>query len=381
MRNQPSGSNTSRPLAAVVALHQEGPAEPQLAGLADAAGRPVSGSTTCASKPGRRPAERAPLVLGQVRLVVRRRRHTLPASVMPEHRVAQLRVGRRDVARQDRPEVARAGSTRGPTRERRVGGKVGDGLGEAVDHRRPLALEHVEDAGRGRGVRADEPRPGDQGAEQRVGEPADPEERRVREQHLVGVVPPELVEVVEVADQRAVGVDHSLRLAGRARGVDDDHAVRRRDIRLRRREHVGVDRPSAESSSDATVHPGWTRRVVGRERDLAQRRHRRRQQRRRRGRGRARRWRAQRGGVVVRAVRGRAQEELDVGVAQQPAQLGRRRERAERNASPHRCGPRPARTRRSRPPFGCSSPTCVPLPAPTAIRARASRPTGSRRRA
>ena len=176
-----------------------------------------------------------------------------------------------------------------------------------------------------------------------------------------------------MADQRAVGVDHALGCAGGARGVDDDHAIRRGHLGLRgdrgRRRRRPPPSPPATPPSTPDGRAGSS---VAKP-DLAQRRHRRRPATAARRTGRARRWpAAQGGGIVVRAIRGRAQEDFDVGGAQQVAQLGRRREGAERNASPRRCGRRPATTRRSRPPFGCSSPTWVPLPAPVASRARAS---------
>ena len=99
MRYQPSGVERLGPLPPVVALHQERAPQPQLADLAGAAQRsPRLGIDHLRLEPGRGPTERAPPVLGLVGLVVGRARQTLPASVMPEHRVAQLGIGGRDVA-------------------------------------------------------------------------------------------------------------------------------------------------------------------------------------------------------------------------------------------------------------------------------------------
>ena len=214
------------PLAAVVALHQERAPEPQLADLARPAAAPPSSPAHLGLEPGHRRPERAPAVLGLLGLVLAGEAHAAGLG-HAEHRVAQLGVGGAHVRRHDRPQVAAADRRQVAAGERRVVGQVGDRGGEAVDHRRPLALEHVEHAGGGGRVRAHQRGPGHQRAEQGVGEAADPEERRVREQHLAGDVPAQLVEVVEVADEGAVGVDHALGLAGRARGVHDHHAVGR----------------------------------------------------------------------------------------------------------------------------------------------------------
>src|SRR5262249_62316283 len=77
------------------------------------------------------------------------------------------------------------------------------------------------------------------GAGRGGGEPADPEERRVGEQHLVGGVAADLVQVVEVPDQRAVRVDHALRRTGRARGVHDREPIARSGGVLRGPQHGG----------------------------------------------------------------------------------------------------------------------------------------------
>ena len=62
------------------------------------------------------------------------------------------------------------------------------------------------------------------------------------------------VEVPLVAEQRGVGVHHSLRGAGRARRVDDGQRIRAVDIVFHRREQRPVDRlgqPVDSMSSDA----------------------------------------------------------------------------------------------------------------------------------
>ena len=144
-----------------------------------------------------------------------------------------------------------------------------DGLREAVHQRRPLALEDVEHARRDGRVRAHEPRAGDERAEQRVGEPADPEERGVREQHLVGGVAAELVQVVEVPDQRAVRVDHALRIARRARGVHDGEPVAGADLRFHRLEDGGRERAAVLLERFAATNSDRVRRRSG-EGDAAQ---------------------------------------------------------------------------------------------------------------
>ncbi len=199
-------------------------------------------------------------------------RQTLPASVMPSIEWRSSGSAGATPGRQDRPQVAAPDGRQVATRERRVVGQVGDRLGEAVDQGRLLPLEQVEHAGGGRRVRAHQPATGDQRADQREREATDPEEGRVREQDLVGPDGPDLVEVVQVADQRAVGVDHALRRAGRARRVDDDHAVGRRDLGLGGAEHLVADRagrlqqrapPSSRRPTPATGAANLIERSVG----------------------------------------------------------------------------------------------------------------------
>ena len=131
-----------------------GPAQVELARLAaDRRPTPVSGSTTAASNPGAgRPNGSAP-VLGLVGLVVAHEAHAAGLG-HAEHRVAQVRARRPDAVRHDREEVPAPDRGQVASREARVARKMGDGLGEAVHHRRPLALEHVEHAGCVRRVRA-----------------------------------------------------------------------------------------------------------------------------------------------------------------------------------------------------------------------------------
>ncbi len=164
---------------------------------------------------------------------------------------------------------------------------------------------------------------GDERAEQRVGEPADPEERRVGEQHLVGRVAADLVQVVEVADQRAVRVDHALRLARRARGVHDREPVAGADRCLRRREDAGLDRPSRAPRAHRMDQPD--RRLARLdERDAPQHRQRVGEQRRRRAEVELGHGLAQHRRVVVRSVRRGAEQQRDVGVAEQDAAARRR---------------------------------------------------------
>ena len=175
-------------------------------------GVPRSGSTTVASKPGAgRPND--PRRCSGCSVSSGGDEAHAAGLGHAEHRVAQPGIGGPDVARHDRVEVAAPDRGEIARRERRVVGEVRDRLREAVHHGRPFALQHVEHAGRGRRVGAHGPAAGDERSEQHVRESADPEERRVREEHVVGAVAPDLVEVGEVADQRAVGVDDALGLA------------------------------------------------------------------------------------------------------------------------------------------------------------------------
>ena len=247
-------------------------------------------------------------------------------------------------------------------RERRVLRQVGDRRGEAVDHRRARPLEQVERRRRVGGVRADQRGAGQQRPEQAVGEAADPEERRVGEQHLVVGVAAQLVEVAEVADQRAVLVDHALRGAGGARRVDDHHAVGGSDRCLRRGEHVVVDAGARleERRPCRTTHP-------------AERGHRRREQRRRSTARRAPGHRlAQRVDVVAPAERPRSRAAARCRRCAAACAARRSSRTCSAAARPRRCGPRPATPTTNAEPFGCSSPTWVPLPAPAASRPLAS---------
>ena len=120
MRYQPSARERLVALAAVVALHEERAAEPQLADLAGVAhSAPVSGSTIFASKPGHRPAERPAPVLGLVALVVAREADAAGLG-HAEHVVAQLGIGRPHRGGHDRPEVAAPDRAEVAARERRV---------------------------------------------------------------------------------------------------------------------------------------------------------------------------------------------------------------------------------------------------------------------
>ena len=112
-------------------------------------------------------------------------RQTLPGLGHAEHVVAQLRIARAHVGGHDRPEVA--APDRAEVAGRRTTGpcaRCATDAREAVHHRRAHPFEQVEGRRRVGGVRAHERRAGEQRAEQAVGEAADPEERRVREQHL-----------------------------------------------------------------------------------------------------------------------------------------------------------------------------------------------------
>ena len=82
------------------------------------------------------------------------------------------------------------------------------------------------------GVGAHQRGSGDQRGEQAEREAADPEERRIAEQPVVGGQPADRVEVALMVEQRGVGVHRALGRAGRPRGVDDGQRVRCRRRRL-----------------------------------------------------------------------------------------------------------------------------------------------------
>ena len=194
------------PLAPEVALHEERAPEPQLAHLTGRTRRAV-GSHHPRLESGHGPAERAAPVLGLLALVLAGQAHAARLG-HPQHGV---------VAARDPPAGRSAGMIgyRLPRRmeERSRDENVGSSATWATEAANPLTM-----VGRSRSSTSSTPaavgalaqterRPGHQGAEQRVGEAADPEERRVREQDLAVVVPAQLVEIVEVPDERAVGVD------------------------------------------------------------------------------------------------------------------------------------------------------------------------------
>ena len=118
---------------------------------------------------------------------------------------------------------------------------MGDARGETVGHRGPLGLEQVEGVARVDGVGAHQGGAGDQGGQQTERESADPEERRVAEQPVVGGQPADRVEVPLMGEQRGVGVHRALRCARRPRGVDDGQRIGAVDVVLQRREQRLVD--------------------------------------------------------------------------------------------------------------------------------------------
>ncbi len=331
---------------------------------------PVPGSTTIASNPGAgRPKD--PRRCSGWSDSSSLTRHTLPASVMPSIAWRRSGFAGRTPSGMIGKRFPRRIEDRSRRGEARVARQMGDGLGEPVDHRRPLALEHVEHAGGVRSVRADQSAAGDERAQERVGEPADPEERRVGEQHLVGRVAADLVQVVEVADQRAVRVDHALRLAGRARGVHDREPVAGADVRFRRLEDAGLDRPPAlldpsHGPRRIDVRAGLDEGDVPQHRQRAARTTAERRRSRARGRRHAARPRSRAIGTMTRsaATRRRRCEEARASSALVEKVL------SGTLTAPIRAAASQATTNSL--PLGWRMPTCVPLPAPAASRPRAS---------
>ena len=63
------------------------------------------------------------------------------------------------------------------------------------------------------------------GADERVGQPAHPEQWHRGVEHVGGDQVPELQQVEGMADHGGVGVDHPLGLGCAARGIDNDHRI------------------------------------------------------------------------------------------------------------------------------------------------------------
>ena len=303
---------------------------------------------------------------------------------MPSIVVAQLGIGRPDVGGHDRPEVA------APDRGEVAAGEAGIvGAGG-----RPTAANPLTIVGRVRSSRSSTPAgrwrsstpgvaPATQRAEQGVGEPADPEERRVREQHLVGLVAAELVEVVEVADQRRRAVwitpfgalvepdvwTMTMRSAGG-------------DLGLGGGEHGVVDRGAGVEHGLRRSTPAATPSGRRGERDRAAGPGRRRDAAAAARRGRARRWPrpARRRGSGATGRTSSLSRISTSAPRSSPASSTARRERAERDRDRADAGGgQPADDEVARR-WGAAAPTCVPWPAPVASRPGPARPSARRRR-
>ena len=86
-----------------------------------------------------------------------------------------------------------------------------------------------------------EGRAGVHGADQRVAEAADPEQRHGRVDAVAGAQDTELAQPHAMADGCTVCVDGSLGVGGAAGGVDEHHRVRRRHLRLDGLEQLVLD--------------------------------------------------------------------------------------------------------------------------------------------
>ena len=121
----------------------------------------------------------------------------------PEHVVPQLRVGRPDVRRHDRVQVAAPHRRQVPAGEARVPGQMGDRWPRnrlSWWASRPQAGPGWRRLDR---VGAHQGGTGDQGGEQSEREAADPEERRIAEQCVLRGQPADGVEVPLVVEQAA----------------------------------------------------------------------------------------------------------------------------------------------------------------------------------
>ena len=133
--------------------------------------------------------------------------------------------------------------------------------------------------------------------------PADPEERRIAEQPVVGGQAADVVENLLVFEQRRMGVHHSLRGGGGTRRVHDGQGVRWVDVVLHRLEQRHVDGVGRSASMRT-----WRSRRDCRSVDVRQP-----------------------VAVVVIAVGSRGKQDLDVGVGELGRHLGCGGERRERH--------------------------------------------------
>ena len=215
--------------ALVVPLHHMRPADAQLA--VDDFGFEAR----------HRPAERTAPVLGLIGLVLADGDDAARFG-HAEHGVPQLGIGRPDIGRHDRVQVATAHRGQIAPREAGVTGKVGDACHETVRHGRLLGLEQIQRLAGIDGVGAHQGRTGEQGGQHRERDSADPEERRIAEQFVLRGQPADLVQDPLVLQKRCVRVNHALGSARRPRRVHDGHWIRFLDVVFHCLEQRGVDR-------------------------------------------------------------------------------------------------------------------------------------------
>ena len=220
-------------------------------------GCPVSGSTILGLEARCGPAERTAPVLGLIDLVGAEQEGAARLG-HAEHVVPQFGIGGSRVGGHDRVEVAAPHRRQVAVAEAVVPGEMRDGRGEPVGHRRALCLQQVEGLAGVDGVRAHQRGSGDEGGEQTEGEAADPEERRVAEQPVLGGQPADRVEVPLVASAATRGCGRrpwarpssprcrrSRAGPSRRRRPRAPAAVRRRPRRPARRRRSGRTRRAA----------------------------------------------------------------------------------------------------------------------------------------
>ncbi len=320
------GGEHLEPLTSVVPLHERRSPEPELPHRPRGHVGQGLGVDHSGREPGHRTAERTAVTLRLVALVGAHETHAAGLG-HPQHVVTELGVDRTQAVREQGMEVAATNGGEVPAGEAGVRHQPCDRRHEPVGELGPLAFDEVE---RCRGVETggtEERGPGDEDTEDVVGEATDPEHRRVGEQPHAGVESAQLVERREVADERAVLVDHALRCAGGPRRVHDDHAVVGRDVVLHRVEQ-GVGHLGGESLQLVeAVEPRVTQeRCCGRTGSV----------RREPDRG------LERGDVVIAAMFGHPEQHVDVGAGEEVAQLGRGGEGTDRDgdrADAHRGQP------------------------------------------
>ena len=210
------------------AQHQRVAPDPDLPGLARGQLGAGAGVDDAVLDAGHAAPERALLALGQLHVErldrVRSQRLGHSQRGCPPGGVAHPEMGGQEVVEAAAPDRRKVAPGEGRMLDQGLG-RVGP-----ADHvGRPAPLDQIQGGARLEPLLEQHRGAGVHGADQRVGQAPDPEQRHGRVQHVAGGQVPELQQVERVDDHRGVGVDHALGLGGAARGVDHDHRILRLD--------------------------------------------------------------------------------------------------------------------------------------------------------